>query len=173
WRARRGDRDRPVAGMVHPVLQPALEARGRLRDPDTDPSLHAARDLRSQEGARMSIDFWLGVGVIAGIYGIFVLGLQINVGFTGLLNLGQAGFMAIGAYAMGMLVTQAGWSIWAALPASILVSVAAGLLMGLPTLRLRTDYFAIATIAFAEIVRYTLSNASFAGGDHGLIRYQQ
>ena len=59
----------------------------------------------------MSIDFWLGVGEIAGIYGIFVLGLQINVGFTGLLNLGQAGFMSIGAYAMGMLVVDAGWTV--------------------------------------------------------------
>ena len=51
--------------------------------------------------ALMSIDFWIGVGVLAGIYGIFTLGLQLNVGFTGLLNFGQAGFMAIGAYAMG------------------------------------------------------------------------
>ena len=67
----------------------------------------------------MSADFWLGVGVTAGIYAIFVLGLQINVGFTGILNLGQAGFMSIGAYAMGMLVVDAGWSLWAALPSSI------------------------------------------------------
>ena len=66
----------------------------------------------------MSVDFWIGVGVVAGIYGIFALGLQINVGFTGLLNLGQAGFMSIGAYAMGMLVVDAGWSIWAAMPAA-------------------------------------------------------
>jgi ABC-type branched-subunit amino acid transport system permease subunit len=121
----------------------------------------------------MSLDFWLGVGVIAGIYGIFVLGLQINVGFTGLLNLGQAGFMSVGAYAMGMLVTDAGWSIWAALPVAILIAVAAGLLVGLPSLRLRADYFAIATIAFAEIVRYTFQNASFAGGNQGVIGYDQ
>ena len=66
----------------------------------------------------MSADFWLGVGVTAGTYAIFVLGLQINVGFTGILNLGQAGFMSIGAYAMGMLVSYAGWSVWLAMPAS-------------------------------------------------------
>ena len=121
----------------------------------------------------MSVDFWLGVGVIAGIYGIFVLGLQINVGFTGLINLGQAGFMSIGAYAMGMLVTEAGWSIWAAMPAAIVIAIAAGLLVGLPSLRLRADYFAIATIAFAEIVRYTFQNADFAGGNQGIIGYDQ
>ena len=123
--------------------------------------------------AMLHLDFWIGVGVMAGIYGIFALGLQINVGFTGLLNLGQAGFMAIGAYAMGMLVVDAGWSIWAAMPAAILVAVAAGLLVGLPSLRLRSDYFAIATIAFAEIVRYTFQNAEFAGGNQGILGFDE
>ena len=119
----------------------------------------------------LHLDFWIGVGVVAGIYGIFALGLQINVGFTGLLNLGQAGFMSIGAYAMGMLVVDAGWSIWAAMPAAIVVAVVAGLLVGLPSLRLRSDYFAIATIAFAEIVRYTFQNADFAGGNQGILGF--
>jgi branched-chain amino acid transport system permease protein len=119
----------------------------------------------------MSLDFWIGVGVIAGIYGIFALGLQINVGFTGLLNFGQAGFMSIGAYAMGMLVVDAGWSLWAALPVAVLCAVAAGLLVGIPSLRLRSDYFAIATIAFAEIVRYTFQNAEFAGGNQGILGF--
>jgi ABC-type branched-subunit amino acid transport system permease subunit len=121
----------------------------------------------------LHLDFWIGVGVVAGIYGIFTLGLQINVGFTGLLNLGQAGFMAIGAYAMGMLVVDAGWSIWVAMPAAILVAVVAGLLVGLPSLRLRSDYFAIATIAFAEIVRYTFQNAEFAGGNQGILGFDE
>jgi branched-chain amino acid transport system permease protein len=121
----------------------------------------------------MSLDFWLGVGVTAGIYGIFVLGLQINVGFTGLLNLGQAGFMSIGAYAMGMLVSYAGWSVWLAMPVAVLVAILAGLLVGLPALRLRADYFAIATIAFAEIARYIFQNADFAGGNQGIIGYDE
>ena len=43
-------------------------------------------------------DFWIGVGILAGVYGIFALGLQLNVGYTGIVNFGQAGFMAIGAY---------------------------------------------------------------------------
>jgi branched-chain amino acid transport system permease protein len=81
--------------------------------------------------------------------------------------------MSIGAYAMGMLVTDAGWSIWTAMPVAIVIAIAAGLLVGLPSLRLRADYFAIATIAFAEIVRYTFQNADFAGGNQGIIGYDQ
>lgn len=121
----------------------------------------------------MSFDFWIGVGVIAGIYGIFALGLQINVGFTGLLNLGQAGFMSIGAYTMGMLVVDGGWPLLAALPVAVLAAVAAGLLVGIPSLRLRSDYFAIATIAFAEIVRYIFQNADFAGGNQGILGFDE
>src|SRR4051795_6747956 len=72
---------------------------------------------------------------------------------------------------MGMLVVDAGWSLWAALPVAVLCAVIAGLIVGLPSLRLRSDYFAIATIAFAEIVRYLLQNAAFAGGNQGMVGY--
>jgi branched-chain amino acid transport system permease protein len=118
------------------------------------------------------IDFWIGVGILAGTYTIFALGLQINVGFTGIVNFGQAGFMAIGAYTMGILVVKAGWSFWLALPAATAVAMAAGLLIGLPSLRLRADYFAIVTIAFAEIIRYVAQNArELTGGNQGLLGY--
>ncbi len=117
-------------------------------------------------------DFWIGVGILAGIYAIFTLGLQLNVGFTGIVNFGQAGFMAIGAYTMGILVVRAGWSMWAAMAASIFVAMLAGVLIGLPSLRLRADYFAIATIAFAEIVRYVAVNArGLTGGSQGLLGF--
>ena len=116
--------------------------------------------------------FWIGVGVIAGVYGIFTLGLQLNVGYTGIYNFGQVGFMAIGAYAMGILVVKAHLSFWAALPLATLLAVAAGMLIGLPSLRLRADYFAIATIAFAEIVRYVAQNArGLTGGNQGLLGF--
>jgi ABC-type branched-subunit amino acid transport system permease subunit len=119
----------------------------------------------------MSIDFWINVGVLAGIYGIFTLGLQLNAGFTGLLNFGQAGFMAIGAYAVGLLVVDWQWSLWLALPAAIALAVAGGIVVGISSLRLRSDHFAIATIAFAEIVRYTLQNAQFSGGNQGVLGF--
>ncbi len=120
----------------------------------------------------LHLDFWVGVAAVAGIYGIFTLGLQLNVGQTGLLNFGQAGFMAIGAYTTGLLVVDAGWPALGALPAGMLAAAAAGVLIGLPSLRLRADYFAIATIAFAEIVRYTAQNAEFTGGNQGLMGYE-
>ena len=118
-------------------------------------------------------DFWIGVGITAGIYAIFTLGLQLNAGFTGLFNFGQAGFMAIGAYAMALLVVKLGWPLWLAFPAALVPPILAGLLIGLPTLRLRADYFAIATLALAEIVRYVAQNASFAGGNQGLLGYDR
>lgn len=122
--------------------------------------------------ALSTADFWIGVGVLAGTYAIFTLGLQLNVGFTGIINFGQAGFMAIGAYAMGILVVEAGWSMWLALPAAIAIAMAAGVLIGLPSLRLRADYFAIATIALAEIIRYTAQNArGLTGGNQGLLGF--
>ncbi len=116
--------------------------------------------------------FWVSVGVLAGTYGIFACGLQLNVGFTGVINFGQAGFMAIGAYTMGISVVQLGLSFWVSLPIAVLVAMAAGVLIGLPSLRLRADYFAIVTLAFSEIIRYTAMNArQLTGGNEGLIGF--
>lgn len=123
-------------------------------------------------GALLHPDFWIGVGVIAGIYGIFTLGLQLNAGFTGIFNFGQAGFMAIGAYAMGIFVVTVGWPFWASLLVATFVAVAAGLVIGIPSLRLRAEYFAITTLAFAEIVRFSAQNArELTGGNQGLLGF--
>ncbi len=119
----------------------------------------------------MSVDFWINVGVIAGIYGILTLGLQLNTGFTGLLNFGQAGFMAIGAYGAGILVAEAGFSLWLAFSTSLVLSAAVAMVIGWSTSRLGPDQFAIATIAFAEIVRHILQNTDFSGGNQGLIGF--
>jgi branched-chain amino acid transport system permease protein len=117
-------------------------------------------------------DFWIGVGVLAATYGIFALGLQLNVGTTGITNFGQAGFMAIGAYTMGILVAKEGWSWWWAMPAAIAASMLAAVVVGLPSLRLRADYFAITTLAFAEIVRYLADNErDLTNGSQGLLGY--
>lgn len=116
----------------------------------------------------LSADFWIGVGVIAGIYGIFTLGLQLNAGFTGILNFGQTGFAAVGAYGIGILVLH-GWSLWVALPVAMVAAVVASLAIGFTALRLRAEYFAIATLAFAEIIRHAAQNArQFTGGNQGL-----
>ena len=91
--------------------------------------------------------FWAFVGVVAGIYTILALGIQLQFGFTGLLNFGQVAFMAIGAYTMAILVVKEGWSMWLAAPLGVGAAAVAGLLLGLSSLRLRADYFAIVTIA--------------------------
>jgi branched-chain amino acid transport system permease protein len=116
-----------------------------------------------------SINFWTSVGVLAATYALVALGLQLNVGFTGIVNFGAAGFMAVGAYTMAILTIDTGISFWLSLPLSILVTMAFGLIVGLPSLRLRTDYLAIATIAFAEIIRLIAQNArELTGGNQGL-----
>jgi branched-chain amino acid transport system permease protein len=120
-------------------------------------------------GALFDLDFLIGVvGVTAGVYTLFALGLQLNVGYTGIVNFGQAGFMAVGAYVMGILVVDAGVNFWLALVLAMLAAMAFGLLIGLPALRLRADYLAIATIAAAEIVRLFARNLDITGGNQGL-----
>jgi branched-chain amino acid transport system permease protein len=118
------------------------------------------------------IDFWTGVGIIAGTYTIFALGLQLNVGFTGIFNFGQVVFMAIGAYAMAILTTETAISFWLSLPIAVLIAIAFALVVGLPSLRLRTDYFAIATIAAAEAIRlFALNARELTGGAQGKIGF--
>src|SRR5215218_6732400 len=98
-----------------------------------DPSLPLAIDWNS-----LTTDlFWLNVGVLAGIYALLALGLQLNVGFTGITNFGQAGFMAIGAYTMALLTVKTGIGFWGSLPLSVLAAMSFGMLVGLPALRLR------------------------------------
>jgi branched-chain amino acid transport system permease protein len=114
-------------------------------------------------------DFWVSVGVLAGIYAIVALGLQLNTGFTGIVNFGMAAFMAIGAYTMAILVLKAGFSFWLSLPFAVGASMLFGVIVGLPSLRLRADYFAIATIAMAEVIRIFAQNArGLTGGNQGL-----
>jgi branched-chain amino acid transport system permease protein len=119
-----------------------------------------------------SIGFWTGVGIIAGTYTIFTLGLQLNVGYTGIFNFGQAGFMAVGAYSMAILVTDTGIDFWLSLPIAIAITMLFGLIVALPAVRLRADYLAIATIAAAEAVRlFALNATELTGGAQGLFGY--
>ena len=116
----------------------------------------------------LSLEFWSLVGVVVGIYTIFAAGLQLQFGYTGLLNFGHVASMAVGAYTMAILVVKAGLPLWAAALAAIGAGMVFGALLALPALRLRTDYFAITTIAIGEIVRYfALNEQSLTGGPLG------
>lgn len=102
--------------------------------------------------------FFSEVLVNTGLYVLMALGLNIVVGFAGLLDLGYAAFFAIGAYTMGVLTSSEfiyhiGWTFWEALPVSVLAAITAGVLLGIPVLRIRGDYLAIVTLGFGEIIR--------------------
>jgi len=104
-----------------------------------------------------------------GMYTIVGAGLTLLMGFAGQVSLGQGGFFAIGAYAVGILTVRAGWSVWAALLVAPLVAVAFGYLIGLPLLRLRGHHLAVSTLAVAIIVMTLANNLrDFTGGPTGL-----
>jgi ABC-type branched-subunit amino acid transport system permease subunit len=120
--------------------------------------------------AILNAQFWFFVAITAGIFTILGLGLQLQFGYTGLLNFGHVAFMAIGGYTMAILVVKTGMSLWLAAIIALLAVVPFSWLLGLPTLRLRADYLAMTTLAFAEIVRYVVINEDgLTGGSQGTI----
>jgi len=103
-------------------------------------------------------------------YIVLCLGLNIVVGFAGLLDLGYAAFFAVGAYTTGILTSHYGWNFWLTIPAALVFSIMAGMIIGGPTLRLRSDYLAIVTLGFGEITRIAARNLKdISGGPSGLI----
>lgn len=133
------------------------------------------------------MDFWIDLlikilqSAISPTTAAFVLaaiGLNIHFGFTGLMNMGQAGFMLVGAYGFGVSVSYFGLGMWPALLVAIIAAIIFALILGIPTLKLRGDYLAIVTIAAAEILRMLVRMASLqevTGGPTGLLaaRYRE
>lgn len=112
--------------------------------------------------------YTLRIATDALIFVMLAVGLNVVVGYCGLLDLGYAAFFAIGAYTSGMLATKAGWPIAMTIPVVIVAAIAGGLVIGGPTLRLRSDYLAIVTLGFGEIIRITANNLDITGGPNGL-----
>ncbi len=103
------------------------------------------------------------------IYVMLGWGLNIVVGLAGLLDLGYVGFYAVGAYTVGLLSTNYGWSFWACLPIAGALAAGFGVVLGFPVLRLRGDYLAIVTMGFGEIIRIVLLNwAVVTNGPNGI-----
>jgi branched-chain amino acid transport system permease protein len=126
---------------------------------------------------------WISGVYLSDIYdrvGIFILmglGLNIVVGFAGLLDLGYVAFFAIGAYVMGLVTAETelglGLSFWLALPLAVLAATFAGMLLGIPVLRMRGDYLAIVTLGFGEIIRVLVRSdllGPVLGGAQGVTR---
>lgn len=115
-----------------------------------------------------------------GTFILMGLGLNIVVGFAGLLDLGYVAFFAIGAYVTGVLTSSSdlglGWSFWAALPIAVVSATLAGIILGIPVLRLRGDYLAIVTLGFGEIIRVLVRSdllKGVIGGAQGIINIQR
>ena len=104
-----------------------------------------------------------------------ILGVSLNLinGFTGQFSLGHAGFMAVGAYTGAILTMKFGFPFPATLLCGGLAAAVVGLVIGLPTLRLRGDYLAIATLGFGEILRVLFINWSYVGGAGGMVVTQR
>ena len=118
----------------------------------------------------------------AGIYGLAAIGINVHFGWTGLLNFGHAAFMGIGAYTTVLLIPHSlgregvvistGLPLPLAIILGLIASALLGLLLGLPTLRLRGDYLAIVTIAAAEIFRLLVRDfEDLTGGVYGIIQF--
>jgi branched-chain amino acid transport system permease protein len=118
----------------------------------------------------LASDYLLEILTNAFFYVILCLGLNIVVGYAGLLDLGYAAFFAVGAYATGILTSMFGWNFWLTIPAAVVLAAVAGVIIGGPTLRLRSDYLAIVTLGFGEITRIAARNLKeITGGASGLI----
>lgn len=103
-----------------------------------------------------------------GMFVLMSLGLNIVVGKSGMLDLGYVAFFAIGAYTMALLGTNTGLNTWEIMPIGIAFAMIAGVLLGIPTLRLRGDYLAIVTLGFGEIVRLVVLNSKWSKGPNGI-----
>ncbi|MGE3230442.1 MAG: DUF3382 domain-containing protein [Hyphomicrobium sp.] len=176
-----------LGALVLGFLRPALIARPAAKAAEPAAPPHPFLDYLPRLGLVLLVAFpFIAMGIAAaggpGVlkvmdnYGIQILiyvllgwGLNITVGLAGLLDLGYVAFYAVGAYSSALLAKTWGFSFWIALPLAGILAAFWGLLVGLPVLRLRGDYLAIVTLAFAEIVRLVLINwVPVTGGYAGI-----
>jgi branched-chain amino acid transport system permease protein len=184
---------RPTLALVIFIVATALSALWRRRGDRVKERISGSSALQSGRAR------WLGISAIIVlllilplllgtylsevvnnvlIFALMGFGLNIVVGFAGLLDLGYVAFFAIGAYTMGLLTSGgdvgiAGMSFWVAVPICVGVAVLAGILLGIPVLRMRGDYLAIVTLGFGEIIRImALSDLlkPYIGGAQGILK---
>ena len=109
------------------------------------------------------------ISVMIITYAVLGMGLNVLIGYTGLVSLGHAGFYGIGAYTCALLMTKLGWPFWPALLCAGLLAAFVGFLLGLPTLRLSGTYLSIVTLGFCEIVQMILKQwEPVTNGNYGI-----
>lgn len=117
----------------------------------------------------MSSRYVVDVSTLILTYVLLAWGLNIVVGYAGLLDLGFVAFYAVGSYSFAILAREFGLGFWTALPLAGFLAMLSGLILGFPVLKLRGDYFAIVTLGFGEIVRILLLNLyDLTGGPDGI-----
>ena len=114
-------------------------------------------------------EFWIFVGVVAGIYGLLALALYVQFSMAGLPNFGHVAFMAVAAYTMALLVIRAHVSLGWASAAGVAAAVGLGFILGIPSLRLRANYLSDCRTAMraARMIRYLATNLNITGGPVG------
>jgi branched-chain amino acid transport system permease protein len=185
---------KPIPALIIFVVVTVIAAVWQLRGRQAWQNRMVGEDNQVQRkrvrqgGSLVLFGFLLVLPFILGTYltevvdnvGLFILmglGLNIVVGFAGLLDLGYVAFYAIGAYTMGILTSTGdlglvGLSFWAALPIAMGASVMAGIILGTPVLRMRGDYLAIVTLGFGEIIRILAVSdllKPYIGGAQGVL----
>ncbi len=171
---------------VHAVHPRGAQVRGCARRPHRRAARATAGSARARRAGRLrrgdmdwgsiiAQSLQQGLGPTAVVYALAAIGLNVTFGYTGLLNFGQAGFMAIGGYAMASFVATWDQPFWLAIVAGLFFTVILALILGIPTLRLRADYLAIVTIAASEIIRQTIGSVTllkYFGGQDGVINFE-
>lgn len=109
-------------------------------------------------------DYLLNVANLVIIAAVGALGLNILTGYTGQISIGHAGFMSVGAYTAALLATRAGMPMWVCLPAGGAMAALVGTLFGIPSLRIKGLYLAIATLAAQFIIEWTINHVRWIGG---------
>lgn len=190
----------PLAGITSPFAW--LKANSAIKQMDANPESYSGRNLAvaarilGMIGTAILVVFLVlgfftnslpvdltqvlktalnqAFGPNAIVYALAAIGLNVHFGYTGLLNFGQAGFMAVGAYGLAVSVVTWDLPFWLGVVIALGAPVALAVLLGIPTLRLRADYLAIATIATAEILRLifgAVETKDVFGGSNGLTGY--
>lgn len=114
-------------------------------------------------------NYWLGIANTIGIAVVGAVGLNILVGFTGQISLGQGGFLAVGAFTSAILAGRAGLPVPLSMLCAVLVTAAVGAFFGLPALRLKGLYLAIATLASQEIIVFVVRRWDWLTGGQGFL----
>jgi branched-chain amino acid transport system permease protein len=113
--------------------------------------------------------YWFYFIILICIWTIVAISVNLIFGYTGQLSFAQGGFFGMGAYTVGLLVVKGGWNFWAAFPVAVIVAALTGVLIGIPSLKVRGPYFVIATLGFNMILYTVAVNwISFTEGFNGL-----